>query len=42
MALVQNPASAVVSFMPESAIANLDVDNVLDSHEMAEYINNLP
>ena len=42
MALVQNPASAVVSFMPESAIANVEVDAVLKSSEMSEYINNLP
>ena len=41
-ALVQDPDSAVVSFMPESAIANVEVDAVLKSSEMSEYINNLP
>lgn len=42
MALVQDPATAVVSFMPEAALANVDVDAVLKSNEMSEYINNLP
>ena len=41
-ALVQDPDSAVVSLMPESAIANVEVDAVLKSSEMSEYINNLP
>ena len=42
MALVQDPATAVVGFMPEAALANVDVDVVLKSNEMSEYINNLP
>ena len=42
MALVQDPATAVVSFMPEAALANVDVDAVLKSNEMSQYINNLP
>lgn len=39
--LVQNPQSAVVSIMPESAIENVVVDEILHPEEMAQYINQL-
>ena len=37
--LVQNPKSAIVAYMPESAIQNVAVDRVLNPDEMANYIN---
>lgn len=39
--LVQNPNSATVTYMPESAIEHVAVDAVLNPDEMANYINNL-
>jgi two-component system chemotaxis response regulator CheB len=40
-ALVQNPATATVSFMPEHALQYVDTDAVLNAEEMADYINKL-
>ncbi len=41
LVLIQNPTSAVASYMPESALENVAVDEVLDPEEMANYINQL-
>ena len=41
LALVQNPSSAVVDFMPQSALAHVNVDAVLNTTEMADYINKM-
>lgn len=38
---VQNPKTAVVSIMPESATENVAVDAILQPEEMANYINQL-
>ncbi len=40
-ALVQDPATASVSYMPASAIAQLPVDHVLKIEEIATYINSI-
>lgn len=40
-ALIQNPASAVVSYMPEYALEHAAIDAVLEPAEMARYINKL-
>ncbi|MDQ0477973.1 MULTISPECIES: chemotaxis protein CheB [Chryseobacterium] len=40
-ALIQNPSSAVVSYMPEYALEHVTIDAVLDTGEMPNYINNL-
>ncbi len=40
-AVVQNPATASVAFMPEQAILNVNVDLILNIEEMVEFINNL-
>ncbi len=39
--IVQKPTSAAVSFMPEYAIEHVETDAILDTEEMASYINNL-
>lgn len=39
--LVQEPSSAVVSYMPEAALAQMEVDEVLKPEEMANYLNKL-
>ncbi|CAM3129550.1 chemotaxis protein CheB [Kaistella daneshvariae] len=41
LALVQNPSAAVVDFMPQSALAHVNVDAVLNPTEMADYINKM-
>lgn len=41
LALAQDPASASVSYMPEQAILNVDMDAVLPIEEMAAYLNSL-
>lgn len=40
-AVIQNPASAIVPFMPEYAMEHVAIDAVLDTEEMATYINKL-
>lgn len=40
--IVQDPDSAIVPFMPESAVGLVDCDEILDPTEMAKYINHLP
>ncbi len=39
--IIQNPASAVTPFMPEHALANVAVNEILDPEKMANYINKL-
>jgi two-component system chemotaxis response regulator CheB len=39
--LVQDPASAQVTYMPEQAILKADVSAILKIEEMADYINSL-
>ncbi|WP_423149244.1 chemotaxis protein CheB [Rubrolithibacter danxiaensis] len=39
--VIQNPSTAEISFMPNHALANLDIDFVLDCNEMATFINKL-
>lgn len=39
--IVQDPASAVVSYMPEAALAKLEADEILKPQEIANYLNNL-
>lgn len=39
--IVQNPDSAIASFMPEYALKNVEIDSVLNPEEMANYINRL-
>ncbi len=41
MAVVQQPESAKVPYMPEYAIAEVETDAVLRTEEMADYINQL-
>lgn len=40
-AIIQNPDSAIVPFMPEYALDHLEIDAVLDLKDMAQYINQL-
>ena len=40
-AVVQNPASAVVAFMPQYALDHVNIDAVLNPTEMADYINKM-
>ena len=40
-AMVQNPKTAVVSYMPEYALEHVSIDAVLAPEEMASYINQL-
>lgn len=39
--VAQNPETAEVSYMPQQAISNLNIDKVLKIEEMAEFINTL-
>ncbi len=39
--LVQKPASAAVSYMPEYAMEHVETDAILTTEDMASYINNL-
>jgi len=39
IAIVQDPASAQVSYMPEQAIKNVQIDAILPIETMAEFIN---
>ncbi|QOW08968.1 chemotaxis protein CheB [Kaistella flava (ex Peng et al. 2021)] len=41
LAIIQNPASAIVPFMPEYAMDHVAIDAILDLEEMANYINQL-
>lgn len=40
-AIIQNPLSAAVSYMPAQAALNVNVDAVLEIEEIADYINQL-
>lgn len=40
-AWVQNPLTAQVAFMPQQAIAEVEVDQIIDADEIANYINTL-
>jgi two-component system chemotaxis response regulator CheB len=40
--VVQDPGSALVSYMPMHAIAELKPDKTLNSTEMADYLNGIP
>lgn len=40
-AIIQNPGSAIVPFMPEYAQEHVAIDAILDPKEMANYINQL-
>ena len=40
-ALIQQPSSAEVSYMPEQALREIEADAVLTNEEIAAYINNL-
>lgn len=39
--IIQNPGSAVVSYMPAQAELNVQVDKILEPEEMSNYINRL-
>lgn len=41
LAIIQNPDSAIVPFMPEYAMDHIAVDAILNLNEMAYYINQL-
>lgn len=41
MVMVQNPVTARVAYMPEKAIAAVEVDRIIDVDEMADGINSL-
>lgn len=40
-AIIQDPLSAIVPFMPEFALEHAQIDAILDPKEMANYINQL-
>lgn len=40
--IVQDPSSALVSYMPMQALIEIKPDRTLDSAEMADYLNNIP
>lgn len=40
-AIIQNPRSAVVPYMPAQAELNVDIDKILEIEEMPDYINQL-
>ena len=39
--VIQNPNTAIMPYMPQQAVINVKPHVVLDSHNMADYINNL-
>lgn len=39
--VIQNPSSAIMPYMPQQAITNVNAHLVLHGNEMADYINNL-
>lgn len=41
IAIIQNPGSAIVPFMPEYAMDHVAIDEILEINEMANYINQL-
>ena len=41
MVIIQNPASAIVPFMPEYASGHVEADAILDTEEMTAFINQL-
>ena len=41
-AIIQNPLSAAVSYMSAWAALNVDIDEVLEIEDIADYINQLP
>lgn len=41
MALIQNPKTAQVAYMPEQARLNVKTDHILNAEDMAEFINSL-
>lgn len=40
-AVVQQPDTALVAFMPQHAVLNANIDHVLDSEQLAAYLNTL-
>jgi two-component system chemotaxis response regulator CheB len=42
MCVVQDPASALVSYMPQHAIDEMEPDKTLKGTEMAEFLNGIP
>ena len=40
-AIIQNPGSSIVPFMPEYAVEHVKIDQILDLEKMAKYINEL-
>jgi two-component system chemotaxis response regulator CheB len=40
--VVQDPGTALVSYMPMHALAELKPDETLNSAEMADYLNGIP
>ena len=41
LTIVQKPESAQMSFMPQHAINNVDIDKIMDINEIATFINSL-
>jgi two-component system chemotaxis response regulator CheB len=39
--IVQNPETALVSFMPQHALNEVDVDQVLDAEQLAAFLNDI-
>ncbi|MFD2582569.1 chemotaxis protein CheB [Pedobacter vanadiisoli] len=39
--VIQNPYTAIMPYMPQQAVLNVEPHVVLDSHDMADYINKL-
>ena len=39
--VIQNPNSAIMPYMPQQAVINVKPHVILDSHDMADYINKL-
>lgn len=40
-AVIQNPNTAIMPYMPQQAVINVKPHVILDSHDMAQYINKL-
>jgi two-component system, chemotaxis family, protein-glutamate methylesterase/glutaminase len=41
IAIIQNPLSAAISYMPEQAALHVNIDEVLEIEDIADYINQL-
>ena len=39
--VIQNPNTAIMPYMPQQAVLNVEPHVILDSHDMADYINKL-